>query len=112
MLFHCSEASTEDYRHIYCPHGTESWCKWQKNQALGNNEVIKTSISIQAVIREEIKPIFEQLSKDELLDKRTHGLTRNANEAINNIIWKRCPKSIFISRNTLEIGVAYSIFIF
>ena len=36
ILFHCSEASTEDNRHIYCPHGTESWCKWQKNQALGN----------------------------------------------------------------------------
>ena len=51
---------TEDYRHIYCPHGTESWCKWQKNQALGNNEVIKTSISIQAIIRVEIKSIFER----------------------------------------------------
>lgn len=31
--------------------------------------------------------------------------TQNANESLNNIIWSRIPKSTFVMRDTLEIGV-------
>ena len=30
--------------------------------------------------------------------------TRNCNESINNIIWKKCPKQIYVERRVLEIG--------
>ena len=33
-----------------------------------------------------MRPIFEELSGDELLSKCLHGKTPNANEALNNII--------------------------
>ena len=37
--------------------------------------------------------------------KCLHGQTQNANEALNLIIWTRCPKNIFVNRSTLEIGI-------
>ena len=52
-----------------------------------------------------IKPIFKDLSSDELLSKCLHGKTQNANESINNIIWQKCPKNNFVQRDTLQCGV-------
>ena len=37
----------------------------------------------------KIKPIFEDLSKDELLQRCLHGRTQNANESFNGMIWER-----------------------
>ena len=34
-----------------------------------------------------------------------HGETQNANEGLNNIIWSKCPKSIYVDRPILELGV-------
>ena len=34
-----------------------------------------------------------------------HGQTHHTNEALNAIIWTRCPKNIFVGRRTLEMGV-------
>ena len=31
--------------------------------------------------------------------------TQNANESVNNLIWTRVPKNIFVSKNTLEFCV-------
>ena len=43
----------------------------------------------------ELKPIYERLSKPELLDKCLHGLTQNACESFNSLVWQRCPKEHF-----------------
>ena len=43
---------------------------------------------------------------NELLGCCLDGTTQNANEAVNQIVWKKCPKDTFISRIVLEIGVA------
>ena len=51
------------------------------------------------------KPIFEKLSEDALFQKCPHGGTHNANESLHNMIWMRCPKTVFISRTRLEIAV-------
>lgn len=34
-----------------------------------------------------------------------HGQTQNPNEALNQIIWSKIPKQVFVSRKVLEIGV-------
>ena len=47
-----------------------------------------------AIVR-ELKPIYERLSKPELLDKSLHGLTQNACESLNSLVWQRCPKDNF-----------------
>ena len=56
-----------------------------------------------------LKPIFVDLSKDDLLLKCVHGLTQNNNESINNVIWKRVPKDIYVGWEALEMGVASAV---
>ena len=34
-----------------------------------------------------------------------HGKTQKANEALNNIIWSKCPKNVYLDRPVLELGV-------
>ena len=37
------------------------------------------------------------------------GLTQNNNESLNALIWKKCPKDVYVSRNIIEIGVASAV---
>ena len=39
-----------------------------------------------------------------MLSKCLHGNTQNANEALNELIWARVPKRVFVSKSTLEMG--------
>ena len=52
-----------------------------------------------------VKTIFRDLSDDELLSKCLHNYTQNQNEALNGIIWKKCPKGVFVKRDAIEIGL-------
>ncbi len=104
VLFHCTEFSDEATRHLLCPDGENSWCKWKKDLATGKN-TYKKSINIPKWIYNLLRPIFEELSSDDLLSKCLHGKTQNANEALNNIIWQKCPKTTFVERQTLECAV-------
>ena len=52
-----------------------------------------------------IKPVFEKLSGDDLLQKCAHGGTQNADESLHNMIWTRCPKTALVGRTRLEIAV-------
>ena len=61
------------------------------------------------VIHQLIKPIFLDLRTETLLSKSLHGNTQNANESINNIIWTKCPKNIYVHRNVLEMGVSSAV---
>ena len=56
-----------------------------------------------------IKPVFISFSDEELLKKCLHGKTQNNNESLNGVIWKKCPKDVFVGRATLEIGVASAV---
>ena len=56
-------------------------------------------------IHELLKPIFTDLSSDELLKKCLHGKAQNANEALNNIIWTKCPKNVYVEKDVLESSV-------
>ena len=40
------------------------------------------------------------------MQKCLHGKTQNNNESLNGLIWKRCPKDVFVGRVILELGVA------
>ena len=32
VLFHCTNFNSESQRHVLCPVGPESWCKWIKSE--------------------------------------------------------------------------------
>ena len=61
---------------------------------------------------EEIKPVFKDLAKTQLLEKCLDGYTQNPNESINHIIWKICPKEKNHGLKTVEISVAVAVCLF
>lgn len=54
---------------------------------------------------QEIKYIFIDLTDKGLLEKCLHGKTQNPSESLNNIIWSTLPKSTFVMKETLQLGV-------
>ena len=48
---------------------------------------------------------FRDLSNETLLEKCLHGYSQNDNEAINSVIWKKCPKHVFVFKKVLKIAV-------
>ena len=53
----------------------------------------------------KIKPTLRDLSNSELLRTYLHRETRNSNERLNNVVWSRMPKRVFVGIDTLKIGV-------
>ena len=49
------------------------------------------------------------LSDNKLLERCMHGKTQNNNECLNSVVWKRCPKDIFVGFHTLQMGVCSAI---
>ena len=93
-----------------CPRAADSWCKYQADK-LNKTNTNKGKPGIPAIIREIIRPVFISLSDEKLSSKCLRGKTQNNNESLNGLIWKRCPKDVFVGRTTLELGVASAIFI-
>ena len=98
ILWHCTNFTNETFRHRFC------WCKWQVDKFCGTSKY-KKRVSIPKWIHNFLKPIFTDLSKDSLLSKCLHGKTQNANEALNQIIWQKCQKNVFVSRHVLEMCI-------
>ena len=101
VLWHSTEFADRGYQHRFCPSGTSSWCKWKRDQEDGAKKYRQTT-SIPIWIHELLKPIFTDLSSDELLKKCLHGKMQNANEALNNI---KCPKNVYVEKDVLELSV-------
>ena len=116
IVHHCSEylnaerKPDNDARHMYCPRGENSWCKYQKYLVTGQ-PTYETKINLPEAVFDLIKPIFshKDLGSDVLLSKCLHGLTQNPNEAFNQCIWKKTPKETFVARKTLEVAVASAV---
>lgn len=56
-----------------------------------------------------VKPIYERLSKDDLLERRLDGKTQNQSESLNGMIWNRLPKEVFIGSDVLKLGIYYAV---
>ena len=74
-----------------------------------NQNKYKKKLSLPPAIKLLLLPIFKSLSDEKLLKKCLHKYTQNDNEAINSVIWKKCPKDIYISKKVLEIAVASAV---
>lgn len=91
--------------HGLCPTDDDTWCKYQKAKI--DKTVYKHSdhFHLPTAVLQEIKPIFRDLSNPILLSKCCHGGTQNMSESLNNLIWSRIPKRVFVRLNTLKLGV-------
>ena len=54
-------------------------------------------------------PLFERLTKPDLLERCMSLGTSNANESLHAVIWRRASKAVYSSRKTVEIAVALGI---
>lgn len=57
-----------------------------------------------ANVAEVIKPIYKDLSRDDLLERCLGAFDQNNNESLNNVIWKFAPKSSFSGTSIVKIA--------
>ena len=96
-LFHVASSKDENYHY---PH----WCKHNKDLA-DKTKTYKPGPGLPIDIIMQLRPIFFELTSDEMLSKCLHGKTQNQNESFNAMIWERIPKSTFVSLKQLKLGV-------
>ena len=53
-------------------------------------------------VMQAIKPVYEDLSKLELLERCVGAHTQNSNESFNSTVWRLAPKSKFSSNTIVE----------
>ena len=102
-------------RHQFCPKGSSSWCRWQRQgghqSASSSHSPVVSSNSIPEAVFDEIKPIYIRLADKTLLERCCLGATQNANEALNSTIWHLCPKESFCGLPTVETAVFLAVII-
>lgn len=100
-------------QHQNCPVGEDSWCKWRKAEAAGelrNFHHVKPALT--AEVQEVIKPIYKDLTKDDLLIRCLGAETQNNNESINSLIWTFAPKHLHSGTKVVEIATFLAVIIF
>lgn len=107
IFYHLIEddKKTLEEQHQSCPQDENTWCKFRldkHNNTASYNNASRLPVAFIA----ELKPIFERLSNDNLLDRCLSGLTQNQNESINGLLWLHCPKTKFCGKSRVELAVA------
>lgn len=103
--FHILASDATPENHNFCPKGPDTWCKYQKSIVTEEPYYHSEHFHLPEDVMLTIKPIFQDLSNPDLLRRCLHGGTQNPCESLNNIIWSRIPKSTFVLKTTLELGV-------
>jgi len=80
-------------QHCFCPQEPDGWCTYWSNR----NEYSESN-RLPSVFLKELEPLFKSLSDSTLLSCCLKGLTQNQNEALNGVLWSKCPKTKFAGR--------------
>ncbi|XP_066583306.1 LOW QUALITY PROTEIN: uncharacterized protein [Prorops nasuta] len=105
-FYHYSSiAKNQEEQHSKYPKRADSWCEYQRAKASNELDSYQQSYtSLPADVLEAIRPIYDDLSKTELLQRCIGGFTQKNNESLNNLIWKIAPKTITSSSVIVEIA--------
>lgn len=98
--YHHKISTDENPGHEYCPIGADSWCKYNSTQALGTS--YKHPAPLHSDVAKHILPVYENLSREDLLERCLGGYIQNSNESFNSTIWKLCPKHLHSSTKSIE----------
>lgn len=103
--FYHQQSTDDNPQHDKCPSGENSWCPYKKALATtGVENFIHNYTPLPEDVLQAIKLIYEDLSKDELLERCLGGFTQNANESLNQIIWRIAPKKLSGSKQIVEFA--------
>ena len=99
---------TLEEQHSDCPKEEGTWCKFWDDKLKNTDTYIDENRLPSAFIC-ELKPLFNRLSCDVLLKRCLKGRTQNQNEAINGVLWSRCPKNKFCGSQRVKLAVSESV---
>ena len=88
------------------------WCKYLQSEKDPKIKFDHKSHNLPEAVMDEIKPIFKDLTHPDLLNKCLDGYTQNANESINQKIWKICPKNQYHGAQTVRTAVGLAVITF
>ncbi|XP_011860573.1 PREDICTED: uncharacterized protein LOC105557821 [Vollenhovia emeryi] len=78
---------------------------WVESEAIeATVELLEHSASLHPDVQKHNFPIFEHLSKEDLLQRCLGGHTQNANESFNSTIWRFAPKHLYSGLKIIEIS--------
>jgi len=98
-------STKEEPNHGNCPTGAESWCKWQKAIALKKDLKLEDLTPLLGdEMKQHLLPIYEDLSRDDLLQRCLGSHTQNANESFNATIWRLASKHLNSGLKIIEIS--------
>ncbi|KAK3915045.1 THO complex subunit 5-like protein A [Frankliniella fusca] len=108
-IYHCSSTDKKP-NHSFCPKGSDSWCFYNKAHALKVKPKPhkEMSLIINDTVFKAILPVYERLTDDELLKRCRSGRTQNVNESIHSVLWRKCPKEVFVSKRRLDVAMLYA----
>jgi len=92
-------------QHQYCPTGADSWCSYQKAKAKKESAHFKHPPAFDEETLNILKPIYEDLTSDDTLERCLGANTQNNNECFNSLVWNIAPKHKFVGKQNLEIAV-------
>ena len=110
-IYQHSVSTEDDPQHDNCD---VDWCWWQQAMAAGvdpeeRRQEGRHDPPLPLPAAERLLPLFERLSKPDLLERCMSLGTSNANESLHSVIWRRASKAVFATRSTVEIAVAFGV---
>ncbi|GFX22629.1 uncharacterized protein TNCV_2993641 [Trichonephila clavipes] len=101
---HHSISTDQNSQQSKCPIGADSWCFYQSARAKGQNPGLHKQVGtpINEIFLPHILSIYQRLASNELLERCINCGTQNANESLHNMIWSKCPKEIFVTKNRVK----------
>ncbi|XP_071577515.1 uncharacterized protein [Temnothorax nylanderi] len=99
--YHLSSTDKQPQHH-FCPTGADSWCAY--NAAKAKNVAYQHPEPLHKDVQKHILPIYEDLSRDDLLERCVGGFTQNANESFNATVWRLAPKHLNCGSKIIEIA--------
>lgn len=106
----CHKLSTDaNPQHDKCPSGADSWCSWEKARATETLAGYKHKPAIPEKIFNAIKPVYEELSSDDLLTRCLGGFTQNNNQSFNSKVWVMAPKTVSSGKIIVDIAAEIAV---
>ncbi|XP_044581671.1 uncharacterized protein LOC123263182 [Cotesia glomerata] len=113
VTFYHYGSTDENPNHDMYPKGEDSWCSYQRAEASGELDIYTQDYSsLPPDVLKAIKPIYDDLSNDNLLSRCVGGFNQNNNESFNQLVWKICPKTVNTSSTIAQIAAYIATYIF
>lgn len=112
-FFHLSSTDKKP-NHGNCPEGAESWCAYRRAEAEGLNlkQFKHDYLPLDPRVQGVLKPIYEDLSRPDLLERCKGNNTQNNNESYNGLLWHFAPKHLHNGLKTIELANYLAVVIF